>query len=53
VEWTNSDSYFTQNVDEEEEDQSEDDITIDTEEETSTGKFSKNKVLTGTCFMDD
>jgi superfamily II DNA or RNA helicase len=57
VEWTNSDAYFAGNdVDEEESEYSgeseDDDISIETEE-TSSCKFSKNKVLTGVCLMDD
>jgi hypothetical protein len=52
VDWTNSDLYFnedvvTSDIDVESE---EDDISIETE---TTGKFSKNKVLTGVCLMDD
>jgi hypothetical protein len=44
--------YFTQEVmsdAEEESDEEEEDISID----TSSGKFSKNRILSGVCMMDD
>lgn len=55
VEWTNSDAYFDETVDEEESEYSgsEDDISIETENAASSGKFSKNRMLTGVCMMDD
>jgi superfamily II DNA or RNA helicase len=52
VEWTNSDAYFDETVDEEESEYSgsDDDITIETETNT---KFAKNRILTGSCLMED
>ena len=54
VEYMNSDTYFNEEVTTESEHSSggedEDDISIETE---TTGKFSKNRMLTGVCLMDD
>jgi superfamily II DNA or RNA helicase len=50
VEYTKSDTYFTEDVLYSGTD--DDEIEIETES-TCNGKFSKNKVLTGVCLMDD
>ena len=51
VEYMNSESYFNEEV-VTDSSGDEDDISVETEE-TSTGKFSRNRMLSGVCLMDD